>query len=225
MKTSLKGLIEIASHEGIVNYPYKDTKGIWTVGIGHTKMAGLPDPAINKREYSVKEIFEIFAKDMAKFEARVNDAVKVPITQHEYDALVSFDFNTGGIYKAKLTQLLNKGDHIGAAQGFMGWVKPPELRGRRLKEQTLFAKGIYSAGGKANLIPADSNGKPLYNRGKPIDVESILKSLEPSQQPPVVQPEPILEELESVISFTKADLSKITLLDLYKALKTLNGDD
>jgi len=225
MKTSLKGLIEIASHEGVVNYPYKDTKGIWTVGIGHTKMAGAPDPEANKREYSVKEIFDIFARDMAKFEARVNDAVKVPVTQNEFDALVSFDFNTGGIYKANLTKLLNKGDHIGAAQAFMGWLKPPEITGRRKKEQALFAKGIYSANGKVSLIPADSNGKPLYNRAKPLDVTPYLNPSEPSVQPPVAQPEPIVEELEKVISFTKEDLSKITLLDLYKALKTLNGDD
>lgn len=225
MKTSLKGLIEIASHEAIVTTPYKDIKGIWTVGIGHTKMAGLPDPEVNRREYSLKEVFDIFAKDMVKFETRVNDAVKVPIAQHEFDALVSFDFNTGGIYKAKLTRSLNAGDHIGAAQGFMGWLKPAVLKDRRLKEQALFARGIYSANGKAPLTPVDSNGKPLYSRAKLVDVESILKSLEPSQQPPVAVETPVVDELEKVISFTEADLAKITLLDLYKALKTLNGDD
>ncbi|MEP2947392.1 MAG: hypothetical protein ABJN11_14115 [Lentilitoribacter sp.] len=44
MKTSERGLAEIASHEGIVMSKYKDSVGVWTIGIGHTKNAGAPDP-------------------------------------------------------------------------------------------------------------------------------------------------------------------------------------
>lgn len=222
MKVSQLGLIEIASHEGIVNAPYKDTKGIWTVGIGHTAIAGEPNPATKRGEYSIPEIFEIFARDIKKFEDRVNDAVKVPLKQYEFDALVSFDFNTGGIYKAKLTQSLNAGNRIAAANGFMGWTKPAEIIGRRKKEQALFANGTYSANGKANLYPADSNGKVLWNRGKVVDVGAMLKAHETPVQPPVAQPEPIptpSTELELVLR--KGELNKITLEDFYLALKSL----
>ena len=45
----------------------------------------------------LSEIFGIFTADLATFEKRVNKAVKVPVAQHEFDALTSFDFNTGGI--------------------------------------------------------------------------------------------------------------------------------
>ncbi len=44
MDFSLRGLIEIAEHEGIVPAPYRDSAGVWTWGIGHTAAAGGPDP-------------------------------------------------------------------------------------------------------------------------------------------------------------------------------------
>jgi lysozyme len=49
MKTSNKGLLEIAEHEGLVPAPYFDTKNVLTFGIGHTKMAGGIDPATMPR--------------------------------------------------------------------------------------------------------------------------------------------------------------------------------
>src|SRR3990167_5343865 len=99
MKTSTLGLIEIASHEGIVPMPYRDVKGIWTFGVGHTKAAGKPDPAtLPKGEAApIEAVFDVFRRDIARFEDRVNRAVKVPLAAHEFDALVSFDYNTGGL--------------------------------------------------------------------------------------------------------------------------------
>lgn len=47
-----------------------------------------------------------------------NEAVTVRLEQHEFDALVSFDFNTGGIYRANLTKQLNTGNRVKAAQSF-----------------------------------------------------------------------------------------------------------
>src|SRR5690554_8022217 len=105
MKVSDRGLAFIAGHEGVVPYPYRDSVGVWTFGIGHTASAGAPNPAGMTRgvERPLEEVFATFRRDIAKFEARVNAAVKVPLAQHEFDALVSFDFNTGGIHRAKLT--------------------------------------------------------------------------------------------------------------------------
>jgi lysozyme len=142
MRTSTNGLLALMNHEGIVLASYKDSVGVWTIGVGHTKAAGLPQPAPG-RSITLKEAVKIFRRDVKKYEAAVSRAVTVPLKQHEFDALVSFHYNTGGISRAKLTQKLNAGDRAGAARGFMGWVKPPEIRGRRLKEQELFATGNY----------------------------------------------------------------------------------
>lgn len=176
MRVSRQGIIEIASHEAIVDMPYRNSKGIWTIGIGHTASAGPPDPSQmpRGRRIPLSEIFRIFAADLATFEKRVNKAVKVPVAQHEFDALTSFDFNTGGIDRATLVRHLTSGDRAKAATTFMNWSKPPEIIDRRTKEMELFRSGHYSSSGKVNVYPADNNGHVLWRRGKTVDASKIL---------------------------------------------------
>ena len=50
----------------------------------------------------IREAFRVFRADLARYEAAVLRAVKVPLKPHEFDALVSFHYNTGGIAKAAL---------------------------------------------------------------------------------------------------------------------------
>ena len=157
MRVSDKGVVEIAEHEGIVPAPYRDSKGVITFGIGHTAAAGGLDPremnsAMPEGDAMIATVdraIMMFKDDLEKYEARVNAAVKVPLEQHEFDALVSFDFNTGGIHRAKLTDAINAGDKSGV--GFMGWLRPPEIRKRRTAEMNLFKTGDYDANG--NTVP------------------------------------------------------------------------
>lgn len=176
MKVSRQGIIEIASHEGIVDMPYRDSRGIWTVGIGHTASAGPPDPATlpKGKRVPMDDVFEIFARDLAKFEKRVNKAVKVPVAQHEFDALVSFDFNTGGIDRATLVKHLNARNRNRAAAAFMNWSRPPEIIDRRTKEMELFRAGTYSARGKVSVFPADRQGRVLWRNGRTVNAETFL---------------------------------------------------
>ncbi len=154
MTLSPAGLIEIAEHEGIVPAPYRDSAGVWTWGIGHTAAAGNPDPARMHRampqdiETAVMTAIDQFAIDVKGYVARVNAAIRVPLAQHQFDALVSFDFNTGGIHRAKLTAAINAGEPD-AARHFMGWLRPPEIRKRRTAEMALFRTGDYAANGDA----------------------------------------------------------------------------
>lgn len=161
MKVSDKGLIELVCSEGIVPYPYLDSVGVWTYGIGHTKAAGAPDPATMKRGVStpLKDCIELFRKDLARYENAVLKAVKVPLKQHEFDALVHWHYNTGAIATATLTKRLNAGDRKGAAAQFLVWNKPAELIPRREKERKLFEQGVYSNNGRALVYTADSKGK------------------------------------------------------------------
>lgn len=176
MKVSRQGIIEIASHESIVDMPYRDSRGVWTIGVGHTASAGPPDPSRmpRGRRVPLSEIFQIFARDLANFERRVNKAVKVPVAQHEFDALTSFDFNTGGIDRATLVRHLNSGDRAEAASAFMNWSKPPEIIDRRTKEMELFRSGHYSSNGKVSIYPADKNGRVQWRRGKTVDASKVL---------------------------------------------------
>ncbi len=161
MKLSTKGLLEIAESEGVVPAPYLDSRNIWTYGVGHTAAAGSPDPATLPRGMpsdvtaGVVEALRVFARDVPKYEARVNAAISTPLTQHQFDALVAIDFNTGCMTwrdettkkPCQLVQQVNRGDMSG--DGFMGWLSPPELRKRRIAEQNLFRTGNYDANGES----------------------------------------------------------------------------
>jgi lysozyme len=185
MKVSREGLIEIASHEGIVSSPYHDSVGIWTVGVGHTESAGSPNPAIARREFPIAEVMEIFARDIDKFEGRVNRAFKVKLMQHEFDAAVSFDFNTGGIFKASWVKNFNAGNKAAAKSAFMRWRKPPEIIPRREKECALFFKGKYTSGGFANVYPASASGRVIWSKGKLTHVGRLMNgAMEPHREPP-----------------------------------------
>nr|WP_298097261.1 lysozyme [uncultured Shinella sp.] len=167
---SKKGLMELIGHEAIVQTRYKDSVGVWTIGVGHTKAAGPPNPNTFTGTLSVKEVLALYKKDLQKYVDAVNDVVKVDVSQTEFEALVSFHFNTGGIRTAALVKSLNAGDRKKAAKEFMNWLKPPEIKDRRQAEQKLFAEGKYVHGGKANVYPASPDGKVLWSKGKSIDL-------------------------------------------------------
>jgi len=98
----------------------------------------------------------------------------VDVTQTEFDALVSFHFNTGRIKTAALTKSLNAGDRKAAAAQFLNFKKPPEIIPRRKKEQKLFAEGIYSNGGKATIFPANASGKLNFKKGTQVDLTKVV---------------------------------------------------
>ena len=165
MKISDRGLLEIAEHEGIVPAPYYDSVGVLTYGIGHTKNAGGIDPADLPRgmpadlDAAIDRALAVFREDVAKYAARVNDAIKVPLSQYQFDALVSFDLNTGGIYRANLTKAINAGDPD-ASRHFFGWLRPPEIRKRRTAEKRLFDTGDYDHNGDSIAVwNVDASGR------------------------------------------------------------------
>lgn len=195
MQVSAKGVCEIAEHEGIVVAPYYDSVGVLTWGVGHTANAGGINPASmplampKDVDYAIEKAISVFAEDLVKYADRVNKAVKVPVKQYQFDALVSFDFNTGGIFKANLTKWLNDGYPKKAAEGFMGWLRPAEIRKRRTAEMNLFLTGNYDANG--DRIPVwGTNGKgKLTNVIKYINGQNLLSVLESNGVKPEVKPQ------------------------------------
>ena len=168
-KVSDRGLLALVRHEGIVPGPYLDMKQVWTFGIGHTASAGSPDPAGMPRgmptdlDAGIREAFRVFRTDLAAYAAAVRRAVTVPLAPHEFDALASFHYNTGGIARAELTRHLNAGNRAAAAEAFMGWLKPAAIRPRREAERALFRHGRYPTG----TIPVwavDRNGRVDFAR-------------------------------------------------------------
>ena len=196
MQTSDRGLLALIRHEGIVPGPYLDVNNVWTFGIGRTAAAGSPDPARMERgmpadlDAGIREAFRLFRTDLATYEAEVLRAVMVPLDTHEFDALVSFHYNTGGIAKAALTRQLNAGNRAAAAQAFMGWLRPAAIRSRREAERDLFARGRYPAG----TIPVwtvDRNGRVDFSRPvRRLSETEALALLRPIPNPPSIPMSP-----------------------------------
>ena len=131
MKTSDKGRKFIESFEGLILGAYDDHNdhivqpgqhviGVLTIGYGHTDAAGLPTVAIGD-VITQQQADEYLANDLAKVEEEVNSLVKVPLTQDQFDALVSFQFNTGSLGYAgnSLLAALRVGDYSKAADAFL----------------------------------------------------------------------------------------------------------
>lgn len=207
MKTSDAGLFALALHEGIVPAPYRDSVGVWTYGIGHTLGAGYPDPAKMQRgmpsnlDAALRDVFDLFRRDVAKYEAAVNRAVKVPITQAQFDALVSFHYNTGAIGRASFVKRLNAGDEVGAAAGMMAWKKPPEIIERRKAEQALFAKGVYPKG-LVTVWQVSGAGRVIWKPARRLTKDQVLALLDGPVAAPHVRETPKTEHEPPVMSKT-----------------------
>ena len=155
MKTSARGREDIALSEGVRTEAYRDVVGVWTIGIGHTASAGPPAPKAGMK-ITRTEVMELFAKDIAKFEAQVTKALgEVP--QHVFDGAVSFDFNTGGIHRASWVSAYKRGDMAEARRRFLLWNQPSSIIGRRKREAALIFDGKYATSG---TVPVDKTPAP-----------------------------------------------------------------
>lgn len=174
MKMSRSGKIALTVSEGIVDAAYLDGVKVWTIGIGHTKAAGEPDPyKLRGVKLTLSRIIEIFEKDLPDYEGIVNRNVKVPLSQQQFDALVHFAYNVGesNFRKSRLLRMINDKDYETAGkEGFHGWLKPSSIIGRRDKERRIFLNGKYGPT-VAPYYTATLQGKTIRAGG--VDLEHI----------------------------------------------------
>ena len=138
MKVSPDGIIRIVAREGERLTAYRDTVGVWTIGVGHTAACGPPIP-VPGRKITREESRAALARDLGKFEETIARAAKVTLAQHEFDALVSICFNVGPKFAASTCiNLINSGERARAAKAIMFWNKPKEIIGRRTGEMKQF---------------------------------------------------------------------------------------
>lgn len=114
MNISANGIAFIKNEEKFRSKPYLDSVGVPTIGYGTTyyengKKVSLKDEAI-----TIQRASELLAFQIAKeYAPAVNKAVKVPLTQNQFDALVSFAYNVGtsnnGMSGSTLVKKINAG--------------------------------------------------------------------------------------------------------------------
>lgn len=84
----------IKSFEGLELKAYKDAVGVWTIGYGHTSMAG---PPVVKAGMTIteKEAEDMLLHDLKKYADAVDKYITVDLNDNQYGALVSFCYNVG----------------------------------------------------------------------------------------------------------------------------------
>lgn len=139
MQYSKTGLHLTEQFEGCKLTAYPDSVGVPTIGYGHTHGVHLGMTCTQEQAE------QWLMQDVQEAAAAVNREVKVPLTQHEFDALVDFVFNLGShsLDISTLLKLLNSGNYTAAAEEFHKWDKAggKELAGllkRRLAERQEF---------------------------------------------------------------------------------------
>jgi lysozyme len=144
MKMTKEGLALIKRYEGLRVAAYQDAAGVWTIGYGHTSMAGAPDVR-RGMTISDTEAEAIFARDVAEFASAVAQVVKVELSPVQFSALVSFAYNVGigGLKKSSVLAAINAGDFDAVPRRLNLWIKAggrvlPGLVKRRAAEAVLF---------------------------------------------------------------------------------------
>ena len=136
---SAAGLDLIKSFEGFRAQPYYCAGGKLTVGYGHTSGVW------QGMRVSEKDADVFLRVDVQRIEREVDELVKVPLSQGQYDALISFTFNVGvgALQKSTLLRLLNEGNYAAVPEQMKRWTKAggkdlPGLVRRREAEAELF---------------------------------------------------------------------------------------
>lgn len=106
MKTGEKGLALIKKFEGFFPKPYKDPIGIPTIGYGVIKYPDGKKVTMQDAALTEKQASDMLAQLLTQtYEKDVLRLVKKPLTQNQFDALVSFTYNLGGSNLGKSTLL------------------------------------------------------------------------------------------------------------------------
>ena len=160
LKTSKKGIDFIKDWEKFEPKAYNDSEGYCTIGYGHLirrkKCEDITLPDEFKNGITEAKAAELFAQKLIEFEKSIQRDIKVPLYQHEFDALVSLVFNTGENFlniggknngETQIKKKINNKEYEAGADemsdvtngGTSGLVK------RRKAEINMFKKNIYDS--------------------------------------------------------------------------------
>lgn len=189
---SANGLALIREFEGFQAEPKQLPTGGWVVGYSHVRAEDAGE-AVNENE-----AVELLTSDLAAFENLVNTLVTQPLTQAQFDALVSFAFSVGAdaFGRSQVLRRVNANDYMSAACAMDAWRKSDVsgelvvvdvLVRRRTAEKALFLKGMPVVAAPSVFVRAQLDhaasilGAPIAYAALP-EVGSVA--------PRPVQPEP-----------------------------------
>ena len=162
MKTSDNGRAFIEAFEGKFLHAYNDGTGVLTIGYGHTTVAGPPKVGTGM-VITNDQCDQILASDLDGVERDVEKLIHVDLSQPQFDALVSFHFNTGALGRGTVDNKINTGDIDGAMSTLLmydhaGGRQMAGLTRRRKAERLMFLGQVEAAMALAGAHLSDPGG-------------------------------------------------------------------
>jgi len=119
MVISEEGKNLIKKFEGCELEAYKCAAGVWTIGYGHIKTA------VEGKVITQEEADNLLVEEIIEYEDYVRAAVKVPLKQYQFDALVSWTFNlgNGNLNASTMLKVLNREEYEGVPAQMARWNK------------------------------------------------------------------------------------------------------
>ncbi|MGP9788930.1 glycoside hydrolase family protein [Roseinatronobacter sp. NSM] len=153
MQTSAQGVAFKKRHEGDVLKAYRCPAGVWTVGVGLTAASGVVKPHAGMKITAAESTRLLQLALRRNYEPAVRAAMP-RAKQHEFDAGVSFHFNTGAIARASWVKRWVERNWDATRTALLAWNKGggrvlPGLTRRREEEYRLLRHGDYGQGVRA----------------------------------------------------------------------------
>lgn len=100
--------------------PYLCPGGYWTIGYGHV----IKNPKDYPYSLTRDEALELLAQDVIRAERAVLRLITAPLSNGQFDALVSFTFNlgAGALQRSTLRRKVNREEHTDVPAELMKWV-------------------------------------------------------------------------------------------------------
>jgi len=149
VRISEKGLNHLKKSEGWRNSPYYDSAGVATIGYGFTFYPNNQPVKMTDSPITLTQGENMLKLIIRPFEKWVTKLVTSPLSQHQFDALVSFCYNVGqgNFGESTLLKKVNINPNGNTIQDeFKRWVyaggkKSKGLKKRRNKEAYLYENG------------------------------------------------------------------------------------
>lgn len=159
------------AHEGCILHPYNDSVNFSTVGVGHLINRRPVNEADKKlyANFTKQDAINLLHQDVSQFVKSVNALLIHPVSQNQFDAMVSLAFNVGigNFSKSSVLRYTNAQKYTEASEAFMSWNKAggavvKGLTKRRGDEQALYLTKdviqevvITTSGGMVGTVQKD----------------------------------------------------------------------
>lgn len=178
-KLSIRTMLEIAEHEGLVLEEYRDSVGVRTWGFGVTDASGHLVARYRGKPSTVERAIEVY--EWLLRTQYLPDVIRAfpgnTLTEAQLTAALSFHWNTGAIGRADWVTSYIKGNQNLARREFMNWSSPREIIGRRKAERALFFDGVWTGDGMVTWWSrVHRNGTPDWGSGKQIDIRAAMRA-------------------------------------------------